>query len=301
MQNSTELNSGVDAALQAGMALAETKTVNGVPVAMVPKGAELQVLDKLLDAPRFINEEVPARSVESFLGYYNRFANPDSTIMAEIDKAKFTGVLDYHGAGSGPAKGKHRVTYCCPETEEWEKWKGADGDRMTQEEFATFLEDNHLQIYRPSAAEFQPEELDVKLDALPSGTDMLEIARTLQVHEKSNITSATNLQSGAIRIDYQEDINGTAGAKGQFEIPKYFVITPQLFKDGKAYLLLCRLKYRKAGPSVQLWYELVRPAKVHEAAVKDVVDHICNGKTDAETGELIAGSGMGQGFLYEVL
>lgn len=293
----------IQAAIDAGANLGKPFEVEGVQAVLIPADAQLKTLEHLqeLSAPRRICDTREFRNVDHFIEYHNRYATDYSTVMADVDSASFTSILDYHNEAGKPGNRDHQAKYRCPETEEWRTWKDANKRKMDQESFATFLEENHLQIHQPEPGEFTPEELDVIVEKLPSGTDMLEIAKTLMVMEKSNITSATNLHNGAIKIDYQEEINGTAGANHSTEIPTYFLIAPQLFKDGKRYLILCRFKYRKSGSNLQLWYELVRPHKSHEAAVKDVIDAIRNGRTEGEGEDETVYPGMARGHLYEVV
>lgn len=288
-------------ALAAGIALAKPFEIQGVPAVLVPENATVKTFESLLPAPLRTTQQVQVRSTEHFIAYFNRFASDNSTIYATVDSAKFKGVIDHHGNGLTD-NSDHSVVYTCPETEEWQNWKKNSGEWMTQTAFAEFLQDHHLQIIKPTAEQFEPDELDVVFEKLPNGARMIEVAKTLEVNSKSAITSGQNLHNGSLKFEYNEDITGTAGgANGSFEIPIYFVIGVELFKDGKGYLILCRLKYRKQGPELKLQYELIRPNKTHEAAVKDVIEHIRTGKTDPETGEIIDSSGMEKGYLYEVV
>lgn len=293
-----------EAAIAAGQLLGKSFIIEGtdVPAVMVPRDGNLKTLENLqeLDKPRHIKATRQLRNVDDFIEYHNRFSNDESTILVEVDKANFISILDHHSPTEAQ-HGYHKAEYRCPETDEWQNWKEMDKKGMSQEEFASFLESNHLQVIKPVSGQFTPEELDVVQDKLPTGTDMLEIAKTLQITESSNITAATNLHNGAVKIDYQEEINGNAGANGSMEIPTYFVIAPQLFKDGQRYLILCRFKYRKRGPKLALYYELVRPHKSHEAAVKDVINAIRFGRTEGEGEATTEYPGMARGHLYEVV
>lgn len=290
----------IKAAIEAGQALGQPFEIEGVPAVMIPTGAKLETLERLqeLDRPRRVKRIVTVRSADQFVSYFNRYANEDSTVYVNVDNATFSGEIDHHGKQA--AHGDHLIKYTCPETKEWQRWKQEDSTWMGQTEFAEFLQDQHLQIYKPTPEEFQPEELDVAFDKLPDATRMLEIAKTLEITSKSNVTSGQNLQNGAIKIEYTDEVEGRAGAKGEFEIPVYFVIGVELFKEGKGYLMLCRLKYRKEGPIIKLRYELVRPHKTHERAVRDVIERIRDGETD-ETGALIEMSGVATEHLYEVV
>lgn len=299
-----EKQTDIQAAITAGMNLGKTFDVNGVPAVLLPEGAKLQELPHLRLTPRRIQKTIPLRTVEDFIAYHNRYANEESTIMAEIDTGKFTSLLDYHHSNGAAQNCDHKATYTCPETPEWQAWKQHSNEWMGQTEFAEFLQDNHLQIYKPKGSEFTPEELDVVLDKLPDSTTMIQIADTLQVTSNSKVISGQNLHNGAMKIAYTDEVEGRAGANSELEIPTYFLLGIQLFKGGAHYMILARLKYRKNGPAIKLRYELVRPHKAHERAVLDVIKRL-RGETpvkDADgnpTDETLPG--ISTGYIYEVV
>ncbi len=297
-------HSNIQAAIDAGQAMSKPFEVEGVQAVMIPGGAKLETLEHLqeLDRPRHIKNTVEVRSADEFVSYFNRFANEDSSIYINVDKARFEGVIDHHGKQASFAN--HKVIYCCPETDEWQSWKKYSEVWMDQEQFATFLEDHHLQIFKPTTDQFKPEELDVVHEKLPDAARMLDTAKTLEVTSGSSIKSGQNLHNGTIKIEYVDEVEGRAGVNGEFEIPVYFVIAVDLFKDGKGYLMLCRLKYRKEGPSIRLRYELVRPSKTHEHAVQDVIARIRDGKPDPDPendGQCLENTRANTPFIYEIV
>lgn len=300
--STTDINNAKEI-LNAGTALAKPFEIANVPAVLVPEGAGVQTFEKLLelDHPRHTQKIVKTRNTEQFINYFNRFCNGDSSIYINVDDATFTGIIDHHGTDT-PAYGYHNVTYACPETKEWQAWQNNNEKWMSQTAFAEFLEEHHLQIFKPSPEQFKPEELDVNFDKLPDAAHMLEIASTLEIRSKSNIKSGQNLRNGAIKFEYIDEVEGSAGAKGEFEIPTYFVIGVELFKEGKGYLILCRLKYRKQGPDISLRYDLVRPHKTHEHAVQDIIDRIKNGAPDPENdGEFLPSTNAETQHIYEII
>jgi uncharacterized protein YfdQ (DUF2303 family) len=298
-----EINN-TQAAINAGIAMAKPFEINGRPAVMLPEGGSLKLLPELMETPERIKKTVNLRTIEAFIEYHNRYSNADSTIFANIDEGRFQSVLDYHTAPDFADNCDHIAVYTCPETREWQEWKAKSEEWMSQESFAIFLQDHHLQIFKPTPDEFKPEELDVVLDKLPDSTRMIEIAKTLQVTSESKAISGQNLHNGAMKISYTDEVDGRAGPNSDIEIPTYFLLGIQLFKGGKHYMVLCRLKYRKDGPSIRLRYELVRPYKAHERAVLDVITRL-KGETkvlDAEgkpTEECLPG--IDRGHIYEIV
>ena len=306
MENTTKTSD----VFNAGIAAAKPFDIDGIPAVLVPHGAQVKTFEELLtlDAPRRTISNKQMRTTQQFLNYFNRFANEESTIYVDVDNAKFKAVIDHFGYGGHTDNADHVVNYTCPETKEWEFWKKMNEQWMSQDQLSEFLQDHHLQIIKPSPEMFSVPEKDVVFDKLPDGTDMLEIAQTLSVTSASAITSGKNMHNGSMKFEYNEEINGTAGVKGNFEIPTYFVIGVELFKDGNAYLILCRFRYKKEGPHLKLRFEMVRPHKTHEHAVRDVINQIQNGKpappdstdeTAAPTTE--PGTFMKTGYLYEIV
>ena len=291
----------------AGLSAAKSFEIEGVPAVLVPEGATVKTFDELTERYTPLRTKAcrTMRTTQEFLNYYNRFANDESTIYVDVENAKFKGVIDHYGFDNATDNQDHTVIYTCPETDEWQNWKNKNGKWMSQDELSEFLQDHCLQIVKPTPEQFTVQEHDVVFDKLPDGAQMVQIAQTLSVTSNSAITSGKNMHNGAMKFEYNEDIEGRAGAKGEFEIPTYFVIGVELFKDGRAYLILCRFKYRKDGSRLAIRYEMVRPHKTHEHAVRDVINHIKNGNTitDVATGEEATETGtkMITGYIYEIV
>jgi uncharacterized protein YfdQ (DUF2303 family) len=129
---------------------------------------------------------------------------------------------------------------------------GANGKQMSQADFARFIEDNAPDCVAPSAA------------------DMIEIARSLEAKKAVNFSSAVRLDNGQSQLTYEETIQGTA-AKGRLVVPELFDIGSPVFEGDGRYAVTARLRYRIAeGGKLSLWYDLVRPHKIIEDAVKEL-------------------------------
>jgi len=70
--------------------------INGLPMVIIPEGADLKQFPELRLAPSRIERTIIVTSALSFVDYFNRFSNLDSTIFVDIEKRKFLGILDYH-------------------------------------------------------------------------------------------------------------------------------------------------------------------------------------------------------------
>lgn len=275
MTNPTEATNILEAARAMADAAAGNRVFDlaGTPAVVVPDGYALSLFPDLRERPARLEQTVWAYSLEAWLSYWERFADTDSTAFFSADDGMLMGVLDYHQALGGeasaspisgppmPRHGGHLIGYRFPKTVEWRNWEKHNGKRMNQADFALFIEDAVPDI------------------VYPSGADMLEIVTTLQAKTNINFASATRLDNGQTQFVYQEDIKGSAGAKGTLTIPQTIQIGLRLFQGCDAYQMEARFRYRIVGGSLELWYDLIRPERVREAILNDVYAKARDGMT----------------------
>lgn len=245
------------AAMNAGAALGTPKESGIGSFAIVPEGYSLHDLEEFQAHPNRKTGKVAMDDADSFIRYFNAHANEHSQIYAKQNPPVFVGLLDEHQADKAGWR-EHRVVYACPFSTEWKEWNAHDKKQMKQAEFAEFIERN------------LPDIVD------PPGADMLEISRSLQAKKKVNFSSGIRLANGEQELTYEEEIQGTT-AKGKINIPEVFKIGVQVLEGGEPYAVECRLRYRINDASLLMWYELVRPHKIIEDAVKAVWDQIASG------------------------
>lgn len=192
---------------------------------------------QLLDLPSFITYCKDQTQVEQ--GY----------IYANTDTRSFTAVFnDYHDRFAGWRD--HRAHYVAAFTPEFRRWQDNNGPSKAknQTEFAEFIEDNFADLVPPYAQQ------------------LLDVATTIQAKTDINFSSAKRLDNGQVQLGYTEVIDARAGADGALTIPREFELGLRLFKNGEAYKLRARLKYRLASGAVKFWYELDRPERAIEDA-----------------------------------
>lgn len=185
----------------------------------------------------------------------------EKAVMPEgIKMQRVTLMLEDLGA---PGWGDFKATYACPVSVEWERWfknsqHAADADSkraMTQVAFMQFLEDNLLDIIKPS-----------------SGA-LLQAVHSFEAKKDVAFKSATRLQDGSVVFNYSEQVNEVA-QDGKLSLPEAFTILIPVFDGGAKYELDARLRYRVGGGGLKLWYELVRPHKVLEHAFNTVLEQV---------------------------
>lgn len=252
------ISSDIQAAIEAGKQLAaqQVHTVNGMPLIIAAPGMEVHELPHLRERPARVKQAVSVGTAAAFIEYFNEFATDHSVIFCDIDAGSFRGVLDYHADRDTPAWGDHTVTHVCQTTKEWDAWLKANGQKMDQIAFAFFIEQNLEEILTPP------------------GAQMLEIATTLKASTKRNFMSGTRLSDGQVQFQYMEEHEAGAGVKGELKIPELFTLGMRVFEGGDAYSMEARFRYRIHEGKVLMWYDLVRPHKVHRAAVEDVFQKI---------------------------
>lgn len=201
-----------------------------------------------------------AQTFESFCELINRHKSEHSVIFADADwrKPSFTAVLDYHhlGVDGQPDYGKHRVHYAFPLSEEWQAWNKMNGQKMTQEDFAYFLEDRVAELSAPTDEERIWLERDFATTvATPS--QLVELSRGLQVNVASKVKAAHTLANGEGQIVWEESHQDANGQP--LKVPGIFILSVPPFFMGDKMRIPVRLRYRAAGGSVVWFYQIYRP------------------------------------------
>jgi uncharacterized protein YfdQ (DUF2303 family) len=258
----------LDALLQVGAASAGIQIKDGVrPHWLKPNHYEIvPAKNEDLEKPWRLQQTVTVYEPKSFVEYFTDYCNQESRIFADLQAPAVVGVIDYHKAGTEPVAdwAQHRVMYRFRHTKEWDTWTSKNRQSMKQIEFARFIEDNLPDIIYPEHAV------------------MLEISRSMEAKKNVNFSSGVRLQNGEIQFVYQEEIRGTA-ASGTIEVPELFRINIAPFEGSDLYMLDVRFRYTIQENALNLRYELVRPHKVIDRAVNQVIETIRQGVTNPIT------------------
>lgn len=240
----------VQAALDAGMVLADIRQHGPAVFVTLPAGAQVHSLEHMLNNPFRPRGTVALRDQRSFVSYIRK-RGIARLYGVQSPKPGFTAVFNDHEAFVSGWR-DDRATFDCPLSREWQTWTAASGKQMTQEDFARFIEDNLPDVADPPAA------------------DMLEISRSLEAKKKVNFASGLRLSNGQHQITYEETVEGTA-AKGRLMVPETFDLGISVFENGDRYRVEARLRYRIADSGkMTMWYDLLRPHKVLEDALQTV-------------------------------
>jgi len=252
----------VETALAAGAAIgkpqspfAERAAEGTTAYAVLPKGYELASLEAFLPRPLRIREEVSLQDTDSFNAYVNDFRVPDaSRIFFNGDEEQFVAVLDYHDA-EDPSWCGHQANFKPRRSEEFKTWMASNRKQMTQVDFARFLEENMPDVVEPDSAE------------------LLQVALTFEAKRSVEFSSGVRLANGQIQFQFDETIRGTA-QKGTIEIPEQFVLGISIHVNGPAYRIPVRLRWRLQESKLAFWYEIVRPHRFIEDALREIVQRV---------------------------
>lgn len=248
-------DNGVEALIDVGSALSEVRTAGDMPFVIVPHEYSVRSLEDLLPIPTRCRGTVKLRDAKSFIATVKRFSGDECQIYGDLRVGSFVAVFNDH-TPADPGWRDHRATFCCEQSVEWKRWTEADGKKMTQPVFAEFIEDNLPDIVDPVAA------------------TMLEISRTFEAKKKVAFQSSIRLSNGQHEFTYEESVSGTA-AKGKLQIPESITLGLPVFDGGQPYAVEARLRYRIGdGGQLMLWFDLLRPHRIIEDAIKAVVSEI---------------------------
>ena len=187
--------------------------------------------------------------VDSLLAYCEDMkAHNTAYIYADPERMSITAVFNDQRDPNWAGWRDHRASFTATYTPELKKWTSHDKKQMGQTEFAEFLEDNFADLAGDDAQ------------------NLLNVATTIQATTGINFASARRLQDGQTQLTYNEVVDAKAGADGALKIPQTFALGLRIFKNGDAYKLKARLKYRLHSGSVKFWYELDRPERAIEDA-----------------------------------
>lgn len=154
--------------------------------------------------PKLVTQHVKLQTVQSLVDYVNRFRNDDTMLFADIDSNSILSIIDYHTESTSDEAGvkaklaQHRAALKLPFSQEWQVWTGVSGKLMSHRAFATFLEENSVDI------------------VTPPGADLLELCRDLQVI--NNVNFSSSVRNGDYnKIEFKKE--NDAASAGSVSLP----------------------------------------------------------------------------------
>lgn len=260
----SSVDGDVQAAIEAGIALSGPKRLDEdgrFYSVLAPAGAEHHVIDveehrdRFLDFPRRKTGTFQVHTGAAFIAYLAKHALEETEVWADIERRTVTAVINAHDKAVA-GWGDHRVELKLQHTPAWSTWTKHDGANLAQSAFAELLDDRAQDVVDPDAA------------------TLMEITRSFKAAKKVAFESGTHLSTGQVQFVYREDVEGTAGTKGELSMPEQFWIALTPFEGGQTYKVLARLRFSISQGGLLLKYVLDRPAEYVRTAFDDVLDLI---------------------------
>lgn len=191
----------------------------------------------------------------SYIALLNKHAGPHSEHIGSPDDGTISTVFDADAVDAAGWR-NHTAVLTLRKSQDWKDWANLDGKLVSQEDFTDFLEQHLTNMVEPKSAE------------------MLELAQTFRSSSNVVFNSSKRIKSGETSIEYREEVDAKAGAKGNITIPDTMTIALQPFEGHDVYKVTARFRYRIANGTLLLGYRLERPRDVLLDAFAKIVAHI---------------------------
>jgi len=190
--------------------------------------------------PKVATTAVAIDTAASLIDYVNRFKNSNTVLFASEQDNKVVAVIDYHEAAAGETPVKARLgnqiaTLTLRYADQWETWTTRDENLMKHVDFATFMEENQFDVSKPS------------------GADLLEICRDLQVKAGMNFSSSIRMGDAvSVTFEKADDVS----TKGNLALPVSFETTIPVFFGEPAVKVLNWTRRNVSGGNLFLGYKM---------------------------------------------
>lgn len=224
---------------------------NGRPYSIIPASMQVIGTEKYLERPRSIEQIVSFSDVTGFQDYIHEF-KVSETILFASDK-RIEAIFEYHGAEK-PSWCRHRARYNLSNSPEWIQWKESRKRKMSQTDFATFLESLLPTIESPAAA------------------DVLSVVRAIRATVTSKVISLVSDDGINASLEFKRDVE-VKGAGLHVELPKELtIIVSPFFGIELNYKLKVRLGYelKESERTLLFSYDILN----FERASKDAFDEL---------------------------
>lgn len=233
--------------------------------------------------PKIVTAAVVIDTATSLINYVNRFKNPNTVLFASEEDRKVVAVIDYHGMPDAnlPQPNAEQVPPAAPDRylpsprlcqqiatltlkfdDRWTTWVGNDENLMPHRDFATFLEENQFDVTKPS------------------GADLLEICRDLQVKEGVEFSSSIRM-GDTVSVTFQKE--GDATTKSNMAIPVSFETTIPVFFGEGSVKVLNWTRRKIGGGQLSLGYKMSQRKLTVANEFARIVGEIRSGVGDLTT------------------
>ena len=214
--------------------------------------------------PTRIKRSVTLTDVESFSLYVNTYKTAGTIIFASImdGAASFNCILDYHTKDK-PEFCSHTAMFKTIQTPEWTVWLAANRKRMSQVESANWIEDNLHLFVSPEGS------------GAPSGSDLLELVKSLHGHQNASFTGSLRLNTGAYSVAYTEEVDVRGMIKeSSMVLPPIIIGGFKLFHGMPGYRIEARLKTSIKDRKLELYFETKAVSQMVRECLNAAVERV---------------------------
>lgn len=256
--NDINNNNNTQAALNAGARTGQTWNLPGFkPYTLVPDDMKVEVIERLdeRERPEHVKASPSFDDAASLVAYFNRFEDVESTLFADLDSSTIVGVIDHHEPGieNGARYHDHIATFKAKHSPEWLAWVGMSGKRVTQEQFAVFIEDNAPDVQQPSGAVLQ------------------QMALNLEASGSADFKSHKRLEDGSVHFHFSQEVNGTSNG---VPVPKEFRVMLRPYIGGEAVGMTAKFRFNKDGGRLTMGLDLMLIEQTKRAAFDSIVEKV---------------------------
>lgn len=246
---------------------------------IAPQGMSVAHVKKFVDeertTPEILRGTTALHTCESFIDFSNRYKSDNSAIFYSKKQQQITCIFDCSTKEQTSFE-QHKAVYTFPFSKELRAWSENNGQKMSQLDFAMFIEQNVLDLSEPPAPDKESsalKEIRMRCGGLYAPVNkMLELSKGISVRADERAVIKHDLDTGEATISFTSEHTDANGKS--IKLPNMFVIVIPVLEGGKSYQLPCRLRYRLNSGSVIWWYEVINIDKAIELAIDEELDAI---------------------------
>lgn len=221
--------------------------------------------------PKKVSQNVAIQTTDSLVDYVNRFKNADTTVFADITQDTLEAIIDYHRQPEANSVAtedlagnplytdptarlcSHHATLKLPFSLEWQTWTEMSGKLMSQVSFATFLEENAIDV------------------AEPAGASLLEVCRDLQVRSGVNWNSSVRM-GDVVNLEYQK--GDDVSTKDNIQLPTQIKLLIPVYFNEPAVEITAYMRRKVDDGSLMLGYVMSRAEQARQTEFHRIVGNV---------------------------
>ena len=190
---------------------------------------------------------------ESTVEAFPAFGAGNLEVWADLERRSITAVLDGLDGWA-----RHSVTLGLTISREWAEWATIDGKLLEQQELAEFVEDHLTTIGHPD------------------GALLLDVCQSLQATVGATFKAANRLQSGERALVWEEQIEASAGRKGDVKIPEELTLVLRPFDGSDPVAVRASFRFRLRQGDLRLGVKLLEADRILDDAFDQITREIAN-------------------------